>query len=199
MGSSAGRTPAPRHEVQPRRRHGTGHDPGGAVRRHFENPRLRLRLIQQSEVFVASHAQRSASGRASQRRPGFAVAAPSARSGTQPRARRNPPCTQARPGWSRTGQDGSGACRERHPPTVNCTLTVGAGRGEHPSVILSFLYRAFCRVLQLIRLIGRSDMDLAIEVVVLRHEVAVLRRQVQRPALEPPDRAVLAARGHHGH
>jgi putative transposase len=57
---------------------------------------------------------------------------------------------------------------------------------------LSFLYRAFCRVLQLIRLIGRSDTDLAIEVVILRHEVAVLRRQVQRPALEPADRAVLA-------
>jgi len=59
-------------------------------------------------------------------------------------------------------------------------------------VILSFLYRAFCRVLQLIRLIGRSGTDLAIEVVMLRHEVAVLRRQVHRPALQPADRAVLA-------
>jgi len=57
---------------------------------------------------------------------------------------------------------------------------------------LSFLYRAFCRVLQLIRLIGRSDTDLATEVVMLRHEVAVLRRQVHRPVLEPADRAVLA-------
>jgi putative transposase len=57
---------------------------------------------------------------------------------------------------------------------------------------LSLLYRAFCRVLQLIRLVGRSDTDLAIEVVMLRHEVVVLRRQVHRPALEPADRAVLA-------
>jgi hypothetical protein len=51
---------------------------------------------------------------------------------------------------------------------------------------------AFCRVLGLIRLIDRSDTDLAIELVMLRHEVAVLRRQVHRPALEPADRAVLA-------
>ena len=57
---------------------------------------------------------------------------------------------------------------------------------------LSFLYRAFCRVLQLIRLTCRADTDLAIEVVMLRHEVTVLRRQVDRPALEPADRALLA-------
>ena len=56
----------------------------------------------------------------------------------------------------------------------------------------SFLYRAFCRVLQLVRLARRSDTDLAIEVVMLRHEVAVLRRQVHRPMLQPADRAVLA-------
>ena len=57
---------------------------------------------------------------------------------------------------------------------------------------LSFLYRAFCRVIQMIRLACRKDTDLAVEVVILRHEVAVLRRQVHRPALQPADRAVLA-------
>ena len=57
---------------------------------------------------------------------------------------------------------------------------------------LSFLYLAFVRVLQLLRLFGRDDKELAIEVVMLRHEVAVLRRQVARPALRPSDRALLA-------
>ena len=58
---------------------------------------------------------------------------------------------------------------------------------------VSFLYRAFCRVLQLIRLSGRKDTDLAIEVVMLRHEVTVLRRQIHRPALQRADWAVLCA------
>jgi putative transposase len=57
---------------------------------------------------------------------------------------------------------------------------------------LSFLYLAFVRILQLLRLIRRDTEELAIEVVMLRHEVAVLRRQVARPALRPSDRALLA-------
>jgi len=59
---------------------------------------------------------------------------------------------------------------------------------------LSFLYRAFCRALQLIQLIGRSDANLAIEVVLLRHEVAVLRRQVHRPLLQPAEQSLARVR-----
>jgi len=57
---------------------------------------------------------------------------------------------------------------------------------------LSFLYLGFVRILQLLRVLRRDHQELAIEVVMLRHELAVLRRQVARPALRPPDRALLA-------
>ena len=57
---------------------------------------------------------------------------------------------------------------------------------------LSFLYEAFVRLLQLFRICGNEREELAIEVVMLRHEVWVLRRQVARPALRPADRAILA-------
>ena len=57
---------------------------------------------------------------------------------------------------------------------------------------LSFLYMAFVGLLQFVRLRRNERQDLAIEVVMLRHEVSVLRRRVVRPALRPADRAVLA-------
>jgi len=59
----------------------------------------------------------------------------------------------------------------------------------------SFFYIAFVRLLQLVQLSRGDQEELAIEVVMLRHEVSVLRRQVARPALRPADRAVLAGLG----
>jgi putative transposase len=60
-------------------------------------------------------------------------------------------------------------------------------------VALSSLYLVFVRLLQLIRLRGSDRDELAVEVVVLRHQVSVLRRQVGWPRLRPADRAILAA------
>jgi putative transposase len=45
---------------------------------------------------------------------------------------------------------------------------------------LSFLYLAFVRALDLLRLCRHNSKDLAVEVVMLRHEVAVLRRLLER-------------------
>ena len=59
-------------------------------------------------------------------------------------------------------------------------------------MVLSFLYLAFLRTIQILCLKRSDESDLAIEVVILRHGVAVLCRQMVRPALRPTDRALLA-------
>jgi putative transposase len=60
-------------------------------------------------------------------------------------------------------------------------------------VIWSFLYWAFRRLLELVALRFRSEPSKEMEILVLRHQLQVLRRQVTRPRLEPADRALLAA------
>jgi transposase InsO family protein len=57
---------------------------------------------------------------------------------------------------------------------------------------LRLLYLLFCQVLRWLALLARSTATKDVELLMLRHEVAVLRRQVTRPRLDWADRAVLA-------
>ena len=59
-------------------------------------------------------------------------------------------------------------------------------------MLWSFVYLAVRRVLALIVLMFRSGDAKEVEILVLRHELEVLRRQHRRPRLEPADRAWLA-------
>jgi hypothetical protein len=49
------------------------------------------------------------------------------------------------------------------------------------------------RLLELLLLLARSEQRKEVEILLLRHELQVLRRQVARPQLRPADRLVLAA------
>jgi putative transposase len=60
-------------------------------------------------------------------------------------------------------------------------------------VLSSLVYLTLCRSLQLLAPLARGDAAKNLEVLVLRHQLAVLGRQVPRPRLEPADRALLAA------
>src|SRR5215218_8303137 len=60
-------------------------------------------------------------------------------------------------------------------------------------VVWSFVYLALCRLVQLVVLLCKSERSKEVEILVLRHELAILRRQPLRARLRPVDRAILAA------
>jgi transposase InsO family protein len=60
-------------------------------------------------------------------------------------------------------------------------------------VLSKLAYLALCRSTQLLVLLARGDTRKDLEILVLRHQLVVLRRQIARPNLQPADRALLAA------
>jgi putative transposase len=64
---------------------------------------------------------------------------------------------------------------------------------SHHPTILSLCYWILRRLLELVVLALRSEEAKEVEIIVLRHQLHVLNRQVKRPHLKPHDRALLAA------
>jgi transposase InsO family protein len=60
-------------------------------------------------------------------------------------------------------------------------------------VLSKLAYLTVCRSVQLLVLLARGEAAKDLELLVLRHQLTVLRRQLPRPKLEPADRALLAA------
>jgi hypothetical protein len=57
----------------------------------------------------------------------------------------------------------------------------------------SFVYLGLCRLMQLVALLCKSERSKELEILLLRHELAILRRQPRRVPVRPVDRALLAA------
>jgi putative transposase len=57
---------------------------------------------------------------------------------------------------------------------------------------MSLVYVLVCRLFELVVLLGRGKRSKEFEILVLRHELSVLRRQVGRPLYAPCDRLLLA-------
>jgi hypothetical protein len=109
----------------------------------------------------------------------FALRASAA--GARPKRVRTPWGTRSQCSWPATcGRTSYGA-----PSCAALSLEV--------LVVWSFVYLALRGVLELMVLCWRSTDAKEVEILVLRHQLAILRRQHPRPRLQPQDRAMLAA------
>jgi hypothetical protein len=62
-------------------------------------------------------------------------------------------------------------------------------------VLVSFVYVVTCRLFALVLLLAGGDGSKELELLVLRRELSILRRQPRRPRLTGSDRLLLAALG----
>src|SRR5262249_9868105 len=86
------------------------------------------------------------------------------------------------------------------PRSASCRLRIGraidgvnAVAGRSRDMVLSFAYWSLRRLLELVVLRCRSEREKEIEIVLLRHQLRVLERQVARPQLTQADRTLLTA------
>ena len=74
---------------------------------------------------------------------------------------------------------------------VTCCFMRPSSQG-HDRPVASF-YRLVRLVIDLLVLRGRGDRSKDVEILVLRHQLVVLQRQIVRPRFEPEERAILSA------
>jgi site-specific recombinase XerD len=88
-------------------------------------------------------------------------------------------------------------CRTRKFGSVAVTCGFVRGRPTRAATIkgmaASLMYLLLRQILQMLTQFARDGGAKDVELLVLRHQVAVLRRQVHRPDLQPADRVVMAA------
>jgi hypothetical protein len=93
----------------------------------------------------------------------------------------------------RSNANGLWGFRSRPAPLMNCGISVFGWQGMIVSVSLRLIYVIFLQLVNLLVLLGCSSASKDVELLVLRHEVAVLRRANPKPRLDWADRAVVAA------
>lgn len=86
--------------------------------------------------------------------------------------------------------------RQRHQPGLACGCPKpcrGRSLGRIPAILMSMCRILYTFLSAMARLAVRSGRSKDLEIIVLRHQLTVLRRQVNRPAIDDDDRTLLAA------